>query len=317
MVRPVLAPGVRFEGWDVLDWIRLLSLFEGSVSPSSGLFVLHDGKSIRKLLHAKVGRLDPAGQAWGGPLDELAQAHGADWVVGLHLGALEEFMDRLGARLVREDDLLSQIWKGADVLRELAEEGAISAWPMRLRGLMMPSLPVVRRGLDTLCPPGKVISLGLFEQGELWTALTISRQPQGIDQIVGPEPLRGTVGLLSGDFRRDYWHLMRAVQHRVGPLHLGLFTEVTTLRRLISEGRPGSWARAVAVRDVILAPTPATIALPLGVDAMRGLTRSFLRAAARLQIEERLALAVATVRSPESRGNLWQALRELLEKLAR
>lgn len=312
----MLAPEVRLEGWDVLDWVRLLSLFEGSLGSSTVLFVLHDGKVIRKLLHAKAGRLEPGGQLWGGPLDELARTHAADRVVGLRLGALEEWMERLGARLVRADDLLSQIWKGFDVLRELAEEGSIVTWPGRIRDWTLPSLSVVRQGLDVLCPSGKVIALGLFEQGELWTSLAISRQPQGLDRIVGPEALRGAVGLLSGDFRRDYWHVKRAIQNQVGPLYVGLFTEVSTLRRLISEGRPGSWARAVAVRDVILAPNPAAFVLPLGVDAVRGLTQSVLRATARLRIEERLALAVATVRSPESRRNPWHALRDLLEKLA-
>jgi hypothetical protein len=316
MVLPVLAPDVRFEGWDVLDWVRLLSLFEGPTTPAAGLFVLHDGKVIRKLLHARVGRLDPAGQAWGGPLDELAREHGADWVAAFHLGALEEAMDRLGARLTRGDDLLDQAWKGLDVLRELADEGAIAAWPLRLRGVPLPSMAVIRRGLDALCPPGKALAVGLFEHGELWSALVLSRRGVAVERLLGPELFRGAVGLLSGDFRRDYWHLMHAVEARVGPLHLGLFTEVKTLRRLITEGRPGSWSRAVLVRDVILAPTPAAVALPLGLDAARGLSRSVAVAAARLQLDQRFALALSSVRSPEGRGDLLQALRQLLGKLS-
>jgi hypothetical protein len=312
----VLAPEVRFEGWDVLDWVRLLSLFEGSPTPSAGLFVLHDGSSIRKLLHARVGRLDPGGEPWGKPLDALAQQHGADWVVAFHLGALEELMDRLGARLRREDDLLDQAWKGLEVIREMAAEGAIGAWPLRLRGGPMPSLAVVRRGIDALCPPGKVLTVGLFERGELWTTLTISRNERGIDRILGPEQLRGSVGLLSGDFRRDYWHLLRVIEQQVGAVHVGLFTEVKTLRRLIAEGRPGSWARATLVRDLILTPMPPTMALPLGLDAARGLSRSLWVTLGRLQIDRHFAEAIATIRTPEKRGTLWEALRQLVRKLS-
>lgn len=312
----MLAPEVRFEGWDVLDWVRLLSLFEPSPTPSTGLFVLHDGKNLRKILHTRLGRLDPAGQPWGRPLDELAREHGADWIAAFHLGALEEVMDRLASRLQRRDDLLDQIAKGLDVLRELADEGAIAAWPLRLRDASLPSFAVIRQGIDVLCPPGTSLAVGLFDDGELWSSLVLSRGFSGIDRILGPEHLRGATGLLSGDFRRDYRHLLHAIESSHGPLHLGLFTEVKTLRRLIAEGRPGSWSRAILVRDVILAPSAAAVALPLGLDAARGLSRSFLVAASRLQIDQRFASALSSLRTPEGRGTLLQSLRLLLRRLS-
>ncbi|MCS6901292.1 MAG: hypothetical protein RMJ98_16585 [Myxococcales bacterium] len=313
----MLAPKVRFEGWDVLDWVRLLSLFESSPSPSVGVLVLHDGQKLRKILHTRVGRLNPGGQSWGRPLEELAREHGANWIAAFHLGALEEAMDRLGARLQRHDDLLDQIWKGLDVLRELAEEGAIATWPLRLRGSPPLSLPVLRRSLDALCPRGASIAIGLFEAGELWSALVLSRGPTGVDRILGPEHLRSSMGLLSGDFRRDYRHLLHAIESIVGPLHFGLFTEVKTLRRLITEGRPGSWSRAVLVRDVILAPSTVAVALPLSFDAARGLSRSFLVAASHFQFDQRFASALSTLRTPERRGTLLQSLRLLLRRLSK
>lgn len=314
----MLAPEIRFEGWDTTDWVRLLSLVEGPVPDErGGLFVLHDGREIRKLLHSRVGRLPPAGQLWGRPLDELAREHGAAWVVALHTGALEEVLDRLGGRVVRGDDLIDQALKGVEIVREMADEGAISTWPLRLRGVRAPSAQVIRRGLDALCPVGKTAAVGLFERGELWTALVIGRGPQGIDKILGPELLRPAIGLLSGDFRRDYWHLMHAISRQVGPLHAGLFTEVKTLRRLVTEGRAGSWARAVAVRDVVVTPMPAALALPLGVDAARGLSRSAVVALNRLDIDSKIAQALAAVRSPEQRGTLLAALRSLFDRLSR
>src|SRR4029078_11917419 len=68
-------------------------------------------------------------------------------------------------------------------------------------------------------------------------------------------------------WRRDFRHLSRAIEARVGPLALGCFAEVATLRKLEVDPSPGAWARAVAVRDLILSPVPAALAIPLGGDA--------------------------------------------------
>lgn len=315
MVAGVLAQDVRFEGWDTVDWLRLLSLFEVPSEGPGGLFVVHDGRTVKKLLHTRAGRLPP-GQPWGGPLDALASEQQAGWVVGFHVGALEEIMERLGARVVASDGLIEQVIKGIEIVREMAEEGAVAAWPAKLRGLPVPSAQVVVGALDALCPPGKSVAVGLFEGGELWTGAALRRGPRGFERIVGPEPLRPGIGLLSGDFRRDYTHMMRAVERQVGPLSVGLFTEVKTLRRLVAEARPGSWARAVAVRDVIVAPMPASVALPLGVDAARGLSQAGLVALGRLDLDRRLASTLAALRSPERRGTLLLALRQLLSKLS-
>jgi len=44
---------------------------------------------------------------------------------------------------------------------------------------------------------------------------------------------------------------------------------VSTIRKLEVDPTPGAWARAAAVRDLILSPLPAPLAIPLGVDAGR------------------------------------------------
>jgi hypothetical protein len=77
------------------------------------------------------------------------------------------------------------------------------------------------------------------------------------------------MGLLSGDWRRDYRHLARAAEMRAGPLALGCFGEVETLRRLGHDPTPGAWAAAVAARDVVLAPVTPAVAVPLGIDVGR------------------------------------------------
>jgi hypothetical protein len=51
---------------------------------------------------------------------------------------------------------------------------------------------------------------------------------------------------------------------------VSLHADVSTFRRLITRAAPGDWARAVALRDLVLSPIPQVLALPLGIDATRG-----------------------------------------------
>ena len=67
----MLTDDVRFEGWDVRDWQRLLSLFRRpgprrgeATGPSGGVIAVHDGGRLYKLLHTRVGRLELVGQSW-------------------------------------------------------------------------------------------------------------------------------------------------------------------------------------------------------------------------------------------------------------
>jgi hypothetical protein len=271
----VLTPDVRFEGWTTRSWQRFLELWKPratpereAVRPRGGLLIVHDGARIRKLLHTRTGRQD-GGEGWPRPLSELAAAHEASWALAAHQGALEEVMERFGARARRGDDLLAQALKLAGVVREMMHEGAIEFWPRRLRGLPMPNEGMVRRALDSLCPDPHALVLGLFKDGELWTAFAARRRGAGFDVIAGPEELRHDMGLLSGDWRRDYRHLARAVEERYAPLAFGCFAEVDTFRELQVDARPGAWGRAVAVRDMVLSPIPSAVGLALGVDGAR------------------------------------------------
>jgi hypothetical protein len=272
----VLTRDVRFDGWDVGSWLRFLALFEREeaalvpTSRSGGVMAVHDGGRLRKLLHTRVGRLDPLEQTWPVALEALAERHEAAWAVSLHMGALDEIMERWGARATRSDDIVAQALSLAAIAREMAVEGAIAAWPMRLEALRLPSTQVVSRAASSLCPEGRVVAGGLFEDGHLVTAIVVRRRADGFDSVLGPGELLPHMGLQSGDWRRDYAHLVRAIDREVGPLAAGVFTETRTLRRLLADPAPGAWARAVAVRDVIVSPMSFAAALPLVVDATRG-----------------------------------------------
>jgi hypothetical protein len=297
LARAVLTADVRFEGWTTEDWIRFLRLWQPRARPErepnrprGGVVIVHEGGAVLKLLHTHRGRLDPASAVLpsepsraraiarrsGEPeaLGATARAHHASWALSMHLGALDDVMERLGARLRRGDDLTTQLLVLVGILREMIADGAIATWPQRLRGLPVPTSHVIHRTINTLCADGRAMALGLFDGGGLWTAFVARRRGFAFDVIAGPDELRASLGLLSGDWRRDYRHVAIAVEQRYAPLGLGCFADLQTFRALQTDPNPGAWSRAVAVRDVVMAPMPAAVGLALGFDSVRYALRS-------------------------------------------
>jgi len=275
----VLTADVRFEGWTAEDWQRFVDLWKPRApahrapvdrtdGAHGGIFVIHDGTRVRKLLHTEKGRLSPKVD-WPTPLPTLAEAHHASWAIAGKLGALDEVMERFGARAQRGDDLLTQALSLVGIVREMTAEGSLERWPRRLHNVPTPTSGMLYRALDSVCPSGKAILLGMFKDGALWTAFVARRCGGGFDVIAGPDELRREMGFLSGDFRRDYRHLVDAVETRYAPLALGCFAEVGTFRELSLDGRPGAWSRAVALRDIVVSPIPGAIGLALGFDGAR------------------------------------------------
>lgn len=286
----MLARNVQVEGFSAAHWQRLFELThahparENRVPPttaaassaqpeahtrSGGLIVVSADQRVRKLLHTERGRLPLAAQRWPVPLAELVHEHAARWGVRIACGALDELMDRFAERMQRDQDYLEQWLQFLSAARELETEGSLEFWPWRLQDWPELRAASVYRALDSVWPAGKCAVLGVFEHGDLYTCVALRRQSRGIDYIVGPDVLREEMGLLSGDFRRDYRHLAHAVQLRLGELALGCYAERQMFRQLSAEQAPGAWAAAVAARDVIVSPLVPAVAVPLGLDAGR------------------------------------------------
>lgn len=271
----MLTNDVRFEGFTSRDWERFLALWKPRAAPTheasrrrGGLLVVHDGARVRKIVHSERGRRVP-GQAWPVDLAGLAEAERASWVFAAKDGALESFMDRWAQRTRRGDDLTAQLLMFARIGEEFLTEGRIVLWPHRLGGVHVPSEAMVHKALDVLCPDGRSLLLGVFHEGELDTSILLRRRGRSIDLIAGPDELRPLLGHMSGDWRRDYRHLARAAELRYGALHLGAFVDRDVFLNLQTDASPGAWARAVAVRDVVVAPLPPALALGLVADVAR------------------------------------------------
>jgi hypothetical protein len=271
----VLTADVRFEGWTTETWTRFLHLWKPRAAPEreatrprGGVIALYDETRVRKLLHTRKGRLDP-NIRWPAPLAEIVPEHEGSWGLSAQIGTLDDVMEEFGARTRRHDDLLAQSLKLITIFREKIVAGEMEFWPQRLSGVPVPTEVMVRRSFDTVCEDGKAILLALFKDGELYTCLCARRRGFGFDLIAGAEDLRLEMGLVSGDWRRDARYLARAAEKLYAPLSFGCFAEFDRFRELQVDPEPGAWGRAVAVRDIMVSPTPAAVGIALGIDGAR------------------------------------------------
>jgi hypothetical protein len=278
---PVLTQDVSFEGFTATDWQRLADVFrapnfgDGDAArqeregPRGGVVAVTTGNRLRKLLHTKRGRLQVLSSEWPMKLPELAGRYEASWAVELSAGALEELVERFSERLRPQQQYLEQALELARALRELEAEGLISMWPRRFADIPVPGSRVIGTALDLFCGDGRAVALGVFRHGELYTGLVARRRGLGFDRIVGPDELRSEMGLLSGDFRRDYRHFAAAAERNVGSLSVGVFGELLTFQALAKDPAPGAFALAVAARDLLISPVSPGLAVPLGLDVGR------------------------------------------------
>jgi hypothetical protein len=273
----VITRDVSFEGFTATDWQRLADVFRVPSAGSravegqshGGVVAVTSGNRLRKLVHTKRGRLDVKAAEWPQKLPALAGRYDSSWAIELSAGALEDLVERFSERLTPRQDYLEQALELGRALRELEAEGLVSMWPRRFADIPLPGSRVIGTALDMLCGDGRAVALGVFRHGELYTGLVARRRGLGFDRIVGPDELRASMGLLSGDFRRDYRHFIAAAERQVGSLSLGVFGELGTFQMLARDVTPGSFALAVAARDLIISPSSPALALPLGIDVGR------------------------------------------------
>jgi hypothetical protein len=270
----MFTPDCQVFDFSAQDWLRLPDLFrqpQPVVAPRAaggGILAVREGQRILKVTSTLRGRLQPPG-AGHTTAETLAIEHDGAFAVIFSNTALEQLGDRFARRLTRGQSFHAQVEAFVDAMRELEREGEVELWPSPFAEWPIPTERAFASALDLLCPDGKSVVIGAFEDGELYTALCLRRRGSAFDAVMGPDRVRRDMGLLSGDFSRDYRYLGAAVEARLGPLAVGCYGELATFRRLAAEPQPGAWASAVAGRDIVLTPVTAGLAVPLGVDAGR------------------------------------------------
>jgi hypothetical protein len=277
----VISEDFRFEGFDTRDYLNLLSLFRGQEAPppaqgatfdaaqARGMLVLvldSDGAPCAALItgHGPVAPSDCSGDDLAGVCERLGVAR----AVVLHEGAIEELTERAAQRLSFTADYAAQWLTLLAVSRELEGEGKLRFWPPRTQ-LPLPTSNMLLRALDLLLPEDHVLLIALWEGDALWTACAVHRRGHEIDRVAGPELVLDWTGPLGGDYRRDQRAIRRAVERALGTVHLGLFAQREAIEGLLRDPRPGAWARAVALREIIISPAPPYVHLAVGADAAR------------------------------------------------
>jgi hypothetical protein len=274
----MIAADFRFEGFDAEAFRRLFMLFGSPVmtdEPGPGLLVIVRARSTGKPCASFVmGR---------GPVDV------GDWQSPSELGALCTRLNAMGAMVVEEGAIEELTESAARAMRfgddyahdyvhhwlaivratrKLEDEGRILWWPLRTH-LPIPTPAMIERALDLVLPPRRSCLIALFEGERLWTGFAIERGTSELTRMVGPDFLLEWAGPIAGDFRRDHRALSRAVGTAMAPVHLGIFAQRDKFLALLQSSEKGAWARAVAMRDVIIAPATAYVHVALGADALR------------------------------------------------
>lgn len=287
----MISSDIRIQGFDSRAFTNLISLFAPNVvwrrerDPSASdapeveeaatpkpdgmlIVVLSPKDTVRVAFHTVKGRVrDFHFEGW----DKLAgvpERYGAARVMVIREGALEELTQRASERMHREDDYIAQWLQIARAVREAGESGKLAIHP-RFSGIPLPSTQLIRRTVDSILPDDHSFVLAVWRGPVLWTSAILRRRGGEIDWIAGPDQLLAWTGPLGGDWRRDHRIVSDVVTKHVAPVHMGIYGELSSIRRLLRNREAGAWAKAVATRDLIVHPTPPYVAVALGADAMR------------------------------------------------
>lgn len=280
---------LRFGGFSAEQWIRLMSLWtrdetqtERSRGTGTVVSIVDDDDNLCAAFHTERGAVEERTDIDMTSPRALCDAYFAARAFVLREGAIETLVERAAMQVSMRDNYVGQWISFLEVARNLASEGKINTWPGSIAAWRIPSAYSVARGLDALLPDDTSLTLVLWRRQSIWTALTLSKRSGVIEHIVGPETLAQWVGPLGGDYRRDYRPIARAISRNLAPLHVGVFAEETMFRRLLANPTPGAWASAIAVRDVIVYPSPGYVAVAVGADAARAVAQRTALALARV-----------------------------------
>lgn len=273
----MLSPDLRVHGFTATSWLRLLSLFgvgtRAETSNASGahgtvVVIENPDETACAAFHTHLGGFSADGYASRADLPALCERQLALRGIVVRRGAIEELTERAAARVLATEDFAAQWLALLATTRELTREGLLYFWPARTQ-LPLPTAAMLSRTLDVVLPDDRTFVAVLWDGDEVWTALCLRRRGREIDCLLGPEAVLEASGPLSGDYRRDHRAICRAIERELAPVHIGLFAQREQLERLLRAPHAGAWAKAVALREVIVDPAPPYVAVAVSADALR------------------------------------------------
>ena len=249
------------------------------------------GKPVASF-HTAEGSTDPATLGPIDDLESLCAAHQASACVVMRERAMADIELYLAEPLGPDQDFVTRVMRFVRVVRQLGNGNWLRVWPNPLPDLLLSAAPVAKPASDLLLPHGHSVILGVFEEnGDLWTSAVLRRDVAELDVLAGPRALSDWAGPLGGEWRRDHRVLVRAVERELGPVHLGLFMEAPTARRLVRGRGAGDWAMAFVTRDLLIHPLPAFAAAGLGLDVLAGAAQQIAQTLEQMESEELVSIA--------------------------
>ncbi|MEM7437109.1 MAG: hypothetical protein AAF436_18285 [Myxococcota bacterium] len=288
----MISEDFAFFGFDDTAWDRLASLLlgerENEPHPARGVLVVVVARGAGPVaaFHTALGSVDPATLPSLDDLEAFCEATEVGACLIVRPGAMTDFADYLSEPLNPTDDFVTRVMRFAHVSRELGGGALLGVWPNPLPEVLLPAAPAAKPAGELLLPDGHCAVLGVFDQGELWTAAVLRRQDGLVDTLAGPRAIEQWTGPLGGDWRRDHRVVIRSVEREVGPVHVGLFMERPTSQALFVERQTGAWALSFASRSLLVHPMPGFAAAALGINGVAGLAVAAFQAIEEMDPDE-------------------------------
>ncbi len=270
--------------WD--RWFRLL-MPPGIGGQRRWAVVIVEGDRVVRALRNGVGAIAPEDVPFSGTeADDLAalrEALGVGGVFVIERDGLAQLLADVERNLSVHDDFMAQLLRFARGLKWLWGAG-FWADPPILDVIPVPPTEAIQRGFDLLIPDDSSVLLYVFERDESDVAASaIARKRHGdIDVFATHMAVADAVDPreLAGAWRGAYRRVLGAVEDRLAPPSVGIFTRTDALER-IQTGGPDQLAREVQAREVILDPAPVWLTGLVGAAAAAAVAARGARALAR------------------------------------
>lgn len=288
----MISEDFAFFGFDETSWDRLVSLVVGDDEPHGVLVVVVNRAAVPvAAFHTARGTIDPAELPPPGNLEALCRAAEARACILIRERGMKEVVDYLEGPLDPDQDFVARLMCFVHVLRELGNGNWVRIWPNPFPDLLLAAAPAATSATDLFLPDGHCVVLGVFDEGELWTAAILRRNGGSFDVLAGPSAISEWTGPLGGAWERDHRVLTQAIERELGPMHLGLYMERSTAERLFRGRQAGDWALAFATRELMVYPLPGFVTAGLGFDVVRGAAQLAMQVFESIEPEEMATIA--------------------------
>jgi hypothetical protein len=248
---------------DARQWINLLSLFAvgRQTSIPSILLCILDGERCVKAWHSVKGPL------WGFPfpgrdrLEEAREAAGADYVLCLPRGGLQEVFYHAQSAVAPYDNYVKQLFDLINAGREALEHLAV--WrPAKPFVPPLPPYAKLEKQFRKRWPDGTTLGLFVFEGRRVFTSAILGKEHGEITLFTTLDAFGLGEQAMEGPVR---WRTLAGmIAERFAPLYAALFIELPTLREMRAGPKPLTFLRLAEKRGrALVYPKPLLLRLAL------------------------------------------------------